>query len=57
MAGNSSRTTSVHILDDDSLLCIISLSAVSLGEDEVDKARPIGGDRQIKTMAPQAVVV
>ena len=45
--GNSLRTTSIHILDDDSLLHIFYLyRPFLLGEDEDDNARLWGGNRR-----------
>ena len=45
--GNSTHTTSIHILDDDSLLYLFYLyRPFLLGEDQDDGARLIGGERQ-----------
>ena len=45
--GNRTHTTSIHILDDDSLLNLFYLyRPFLLGEDEDEDARVIGGNRQ-----------
>jgi hypothetical protein len=45
--GNSPRTASIHILDDDSLLNVFRLyRPFLLGEDQDDDARLMGGERQ-----------
>jgi hypothetical protein len=45
--GNSPRTASIHILDDDSLLNVFLLyRPFLLGEDQDDDARLMGGERQ-----------